>query len=500
MAARYFLLSIVLLAGCPSMDAGPGITLPLAYQDDVKAKSLIGVSIVPRDGQVPETHVVFRAMDEVSSSVVAGTYANDQTLTRAIKASFKATVKQSCGTNVNAAIGNASDSDIDIEWKQVLEARDDQRMYMVSTNLCSDDGHVIPAYKNQGVITTVFKTKITLHSNKSGGLAVGSTIACNRGSTGVDGSISVSISSDGHTTITSDGWNLVKIEPASESCRAWHRHHLHPMSSAEKNRLRIVAANYSRALLDTYQCHWMFGGVLIMDALCPAGQCPGGRTPLNELHRIYGMPVMQLVQQHGDTICSSIRLTMQSLGASSDVLSNCNTPSIRGWVLRHRNDQFSDITRGIEVSAQIDLLKAILPPQSRSTVADAWAQLPQGQDLFRAANQAWSQLQSQCAPGGCITNIFTGDSTNNAISTFVSWPSIRDRLFSAWLSVFSGQALASPEFNAGCRGAVMQLEGDHWSYKGTGDRTCDGGTACLSFRDPTHTDRASEWFATQIVE
>lgn len=500
MNARCFVLSYVLLAGCPSVDPRPGITLATSYQDDTYARTLLGRSILDKDGQLPDSHLMFRATDEVKSTPVGGNYTNDQKLVKAIKASFKGTIKKSCGATANALIGSTSDSDIDIEWKQVLEALDNQRAYEESTELCADDGNVVPSYKDEGVITTVFKTKMTLHSNQSGGLVIGTTAHCNLGSTGAQGDISISVSGDGRTTITSDGWNFVKVEAVASSCRAWHRHHVRAMSDAQKKLLQSVASQYSKALLDSYQCHWMFGGVLVMDKICPAGQCPGGQTPLGELRRLYSMPVGQLAMQYGDTICSSIKQTMKSLGTSGDFLEACNNSAIISWVERHQDDTFYDITRRTEVSAQIDLLRSILSPQSRSEVSSAWAKLPQAQDFFRSASRQWGQLQDQCAPGGCTVHIVIGDNTAETFTTLASWPSIRDKLFASWLNVFSGEVTTGPDFRAGCHGAVMQLEGSSWRYKGTGNQTCAGHNNCLSFGDPSDTDQASNWFATEIVK
>ena len=501
MIARCFILSAALLVGCGSVaEPRPGIALATAYQDDAYARTLIGRSITSKDGQLPDTSQAFSATEEMKSTVVGGGYTNDQKLVRALKASFKGAVQQSCGASANAMLGTASDSDIDIEWKLVAEALDNQRAYEPLTAICNDDGKVASSYIGKGVITTVFKTKITLHSKQSGGAAAGAALDCKRGAAGIQGEISINVSQDGHTTITSDGWNFVKVEPVSSSCQAWHRHHVHVMNEAQKILLRSVASRYSKALLDSYQCHWMFGGVLVMDKICPSGMCPNNGAPLAELYKLYSMPVAALVSSHGDTICASVKQTMQSLGISGNFLGDCNTSSIRGWIARHQGDRYRDITRKVEVSAQIDLLRAIISPESRAEVASAWANLPQGQEFFRSASQTWGQLRDLCAPGGCATRIFTGSNTDESLTTLVSWPTARDKLFAAWLSVFSGQSMTSPDFAAGCHGAVMELDSGRWTYKGTGNQTCDGRANCLSFGNPSHTDAASDWFATTIVK
>jgi hypothetical protein len=469
-----------------------------AFTEDDRARGLLGRSIISRDGELPEQRQLFTVSPDVAAGAVSGTYKNDQKFVQAIKASFKAAVDKNCTADAKALIGRADESNISVEWQSMLEATDPQRSYLAGTVLCTADGKVDPSYKSMGVIAAVFKTKVTFTASQTGGVDVGANASCSSGDTSGSASISITASAEGRTEIKSEGWNFVKLETLETACKLWHDNQPHAATPDEADRFRQVASAYSQALLASFQCHWMYGGVRILDAICPSGQCADAE---HALRTIYRSDVGSIVDAHRQAVCDGIKDTLTSLGTPPDAVSGvCEDPALLAWVLRHGGDRFEDVTDQDAVSAQIDLLSAILDtPRVRRPVAGAWAKLPQARDQFRTAMQAWADLRASCGTGGCTFALVSTSGNPVDLSSRYSWDAVRNTLFDAWLYTFSAKSDEVPEFRAGCANAVMALEDNRWRYKNDTSDCPDGASRCLEFGAPEHVDAASDWFARQVV-
>jgi hypothetical protein len=242
----------------------------------------------------------------------------------------------------------------------------------------------------------------------------------------------------------------------------------------------------------------MYGGVRILDAICPRGQCADAEQALRSIYR---SDVGSIVNAHRDAVCAGIKDTLTSLGTPPDAITDvCDDPGLLAWVLRHEGDRFEDVTDQDAVSAQIDLLSAILDtPRVRRPVAGAWAKLQQARDQFRTAQQTWADLRDSCGAGGCTLALVSTSGNPVDLSSRYSWDAVRDALFDAWLYTFSAKSTEVPQFRAGCANAVMALERNRWQYKNETNECPDDASHCLEFGAPEHVDAASDWFANQVI-
>lgn len=216
------IFTISILGGCGS--APHYLTLSGGYTKDNDAAGKLGYLINDVQGESPLPYEVFSvaATDAPAQDYTSGDdkLSSDAKSKIAAKVNLQANEQCKIGGNVDLGANNANAQDI--KFAKEISPSATKWTYKATGNICcKTDGTVTPLCAKKSVIIGVYSTKSSVTATAGVDVEAGAQVTCSGAtttSTSGTGEVSVTVGANRKLSISSTGWNVVKVAPVESIC------------------------------------------------------------------------------------------------------------------------------------------------------------------------------------------------------------------------------------------------------------------------------------------